>query len=69
MVRCINRGSCRKQRLRHFRIRVVSRPQERSRTVIGGRIYIRVLLDQLSDVTQIIGLGGVSQNGSVGRSL
>ncbi len=69
MVRCVNPGSRRKQRLRHFRVGVESRPQERGRAVIGGTIYIRVLLDQPADLGQIIGPGGVSHGADVGSSL
>jgi hypothetical protein len=48
---------------------MVGRPQERGGAVIGGRVYIRVLLDQLVDLSQIIGPGGVGDGGYAGSTL
>ena len=69
MVRGVNRGSRGQQRLGHFRVGVKGRPQERSGAVVGGRIYIRVLLDQFANRRQIVGLGGVSHDGYVGSCM
>src|SRR5580704_7510884 len=71
MVRSVNRGSGRNQRLYHVGVGAERRPQQRGGAIIGGRIDIRVLLDQLADGSQVIGSGGIRHRAGadVGTSL
>src|SRR5580693_3793334 len=71
MVRRVNRGSRRNQCLHHFRVGAEGRPQQRGGAISGGCIYIRVLLDQLTDGSQVISPGGIRHGAGtdVGSSL